>query len=771
MKSNTRQLIQGTTLAIVLLIGLVIALMPEPPARVLTSNYGWEVRGAAGVLRLSEFPDQYRHVRRSVVETPVSVFFRSWTPAAGVQQIEVVSPPFEAPQHLGVAVTGDTRPASGKNAAFLSCSDHAQLRPIFLGSSNVAATESLMELPANWCAGETRLHLIAGDRDTNVGLGTAFAVSALSTWKASFVGLLPYLMISLAIPILIGVVVAGMARRLFPAVPILPTAMAGFGLAALLLFYAYPFLGSRRIWLVLLPGLLILWAIYSRLGLKLLRDVYTEVRPFAVAWIIGAVTYFALLSSAHNGVGHWDPNYRFWPATWSSDNELPWMFAEAIRHGQNVSDLYGGQWKPTDRPPLMAGAYLLVADTFGALQSHNDGDHLKGICFNVAATAFSTAWIPAILYVLTAGLGLQRRAAIRIVILIGLLPFSIFNSIYGWPKALGAAFGLCAVGVALAVVRNESSSQLYYDTILFGILSALSLLSHSSNAVFLIPLGIWLFVRRLPHLRSLALGAFFGLTLLAIWNLYQHLVLPSSDPLTKYALVGDFGFGSPGKSMLTMLSERYGGMTFTQWLNIKVRMLAQPLWPLSTSVASLSVDHDFISGTFRTWDTLFLSIGNVPILIGTFYVVIRRFRKSGQSLRSSREPLPPGAASLVMLGLTTWALLAFLFMAPLILPVWPFTAVFALAAAGIASLHHEMPGVFRIVTLTTVLYVALSWFVLPLRLAQEIEILPLMLSSVLLTGLIIQLLSPEAANRTMIIQHSIPLDKAKGQIQTHRAPD
>ncbi len=717
--------------AVLVAVGTTIALFPEPPARALTPLEGWQVTGEAGrVTGLAALPLQYKHLRRSVAESPTGVVYRSWTPDRGVQPITVVSPPFRAPRYLSVTITGTTRTLTGANAAFLSCSAHARRLPIFEGSVNVGVDEALLALPKPWCSGDTRLHLQSADPAQNVGIGTAYEVSALSWWKSSFVGLVPYLVLALALPSAIAVAGTALALRWVPGLPIVPMAFSSIGGASLAMFYAYSFLSARWSW-ILLPLLgAALLAAGLVAGRERLRVAVAELTPYAIAWAVAAVAYFALLSAATNGLAHWNPNYRFWPAAWSSDNELPWLIAEAVRVDQPLQGLFGA-WKATDRPPLMAGTHLLVADLFAVMQGENDGSYLKGLAYNAAAVAYGAMWVPAALFLLVSAVGVARAKATDVLITVGALPFAVFNTIYGWPKSFGAALSIAATAVAICAVGERDAARIRMAAVLFGGLAGLSLLAHGSAAIFLAPVAAWAFfrsVRTAP--RALAAGLTVAVLLLASWSVYRHVVLPTHDPVTRYALVADFGFERPNQPLWRAVVEKYGTFTLAQWLEVKVRMLLQPLLPVSAGGLHVWINRDFGQdgfGWLRARDAVLLSIGNAPILIaaaGALLWLRRRPVDAGEHGPAASD-ISERAGQLVVLCLVTWLILAAVFLAPLILHVWPFAAVFVMACAGFGVLRAAVPRAFRWLFASVALYTTIVWIIAPLRSATAIDPLAL----------------------------------------------
>src|SRR5262249_52130326 len=156
----------------------------------------------------------------------------------------------------------------------------------------------------------------------------------------------------------IALVGAALAARFAPALPAVPSALMAIGIAALAAFIGYTLVPAGASLLLPVTGLLALIAGIWAAGREAVASAAEALAPSAGAWAAATVTFFALLSAADNGLGHWAPNYRFWPASWSSDNELPWLFAEGVRHHWDLANLFGGVWRPTDRTPLMTGAHL-----------------------------------------------------------------------------------------------------------------------------------------------------------------------------------------------------------------------------------------------------------------------------------------------------------------------------------------------------------------------------------------------------------------------------
>jgi len=454
------------------------------------------------------------------------------------------------------------------------------------------------------------------------------------------------------------------------------------------------------------------------------KTIYSLI-PYIRVWGLASLIYFSILWLATNGVGHWEPNYRFWPATWSSDNELPWIFAEAIRRGWDLRGLFGGGWMPTDRPPLMAGAHLLLADVFGWLQSGNDGSYLRGHAYNAAAVSLNALWVPAAWWLLTRlRRGSDDRSRTAILVFVGCLPFVLFNTVYGWPKAFGAAFALVAFGLAwqsrerAAVVSPQSAIMLFF------VLGAFSMLAHASTALFLAPLGLlflWWTLRR--NTRSVLVGFVIALALLASWSLYKSLVLPSADPVTKYALTGDFGFGHPNWTLWQMLANRYGEMGFWQWMEIKKTMLLQAFLPLHHPVTQIGLNTDFGAGAIdklRAWDFMLLSKGNLALpclVVLALWTALRDFPLRRQDAMRAVAPF----VVLIGISVVAWLLVVLGLLVPPVVHHWPQAALLGLALGGAVVVHDRYPVIFGITLLAVMTYTGLVWILSPLQSALAID--------------------------------------------------
>jgi hypothetical protein len=242
---------------------------------------------------------------------------------------------------MSIAVTGANRTPEGRVHAFLECEDNRARLEIFRGSVNVNVAEALVAAPINWCPGFATLRFASTERNINAGIGAVFGISKLSYAKSSFLGRLPYLVTTLAVFITVMFAGASLAARAGWRSDPLVVAFASLGASALAVFYLASVLPVPIRWAAAACIAIAAACALVYSGGEARGRAFAALAPYALVWGIASLGYFSLLGLATNGLGHWEPNYRFWPAVWSSDNELPWIVAEAVRHGWDLSSLFG----------------------------------------------------------------------------------------------------------------------------------------------------------------------------------------------------------------------------------------------------------------------------------------------------------------------------------------------------------------------------------------------------------------------------------------------
>lgn len=725
-----KTLLSPINIVIILFIffSFIIAIYPEPSAKLLTPYDGWVVNGPnSSKVALRTFPVQYRHIRRSVVSSPDSVLFRTWTPDKGIVSLDIISAPFIPTDYMSVAITGASRTSKGKVIAVIQCESNKQIREVFRGSVNVNVSEAIINIPDDWCPDKAVLKL-SSTENINVGIGSVFEISLLSYLKSSFVGRIPYFLFAFVIFSLVMLSGPSLAIRLGWQVDSLPVAFVSLSAFSLGIFYLSSGIFTHIIpisweWIEISTVSVLIFFVYIFSGRDAISKAIHVLIPYAKVWFLASLMYFAILGLVSNNVGHWEPNYRFWPAIWSSDNELPWIFAEAIRLDWNLKTLFG-VWLPTDRPPLMVGAHLLLAEFFALLQRGNDGVYLTGRVFNSAAIILNTLWVPAVFWLLNKlYIKSDKYSRIKILIFVGFLPFVLFNSIYGWPKAFGASLALIAFGLAwLSQKQNDSTKTNIY---LFFILAAFSMLAHASTALFLAPLGLlFLWWAHNKNLQHILFGLIISLITMLSWSLYKFLILPSAAPVTKYALTGHNGFGRADESLWNMLVTRYSSLSFEQWLEIKKTMLLQVFIPVHHSVTQVWLNSDFGASSvekLRAWDFMLLSKGNLALPLFVVIAIWFTIRALYERRVEKTYDISP-FLFLIGISLFAWLTIVLVFFAPPIIHHWPQAALFGLAVGSAVVVSNKYPTTFNFVFFLVVIYTSTIWLLSPLQSALTIDI-------------------------------------------------
>lgn len=625
--------------------------------------------------------------------------------------------PLEPVDYVGVTYQGAVREYETRNALHLRCSSHERLKPISGGATEGTYTESIIPLGADWCpGGKVYLRLVGTSDFRNVGVAPPYAVSALSYLKQSYLGYVGYLFAAFVVVFAAFFSGGVVARATRSGVDPVLAGFLGLGGTSLAVFYAYA-------WTPLPPrgGLIFVAALAAFAAWTcwktpdLARSVWRAQRRPVYAWFLTAFLVFTVLHLGGTGSGVWEPARRFAPAVWSSDHLLPGMFAEAVRLSTHPLQTLPGDWSLSDRPPLMAGGYLLFADIFALLQANNDGRHLQPAALAVGGIALSALWAAALYWAIRRAGKLPAAFATIGVVLIAVTPFALFNTGYTWPKLMGAAFSIAAAAYAFRLRRPPRAPM--GETMIFGGTAGFAVLCHAASAFFLAPVALIYFTTRLWRSpKALMAGAAVGTALLATWSAFKATALPSEDPLLSYALTGELHLGSQ-ESLPTRIAARYRDHTALEWLQTKAEVAAYLFTPtprpgpepLSRPIPPGETD---LAGRLRYWDFYALSAGNISILLlGAFGIwsVLRT--------RAHRTPQAALAAPLLGAAAGCYALFVGVTFLALFIHQFSYDAVLALALAGIVSVGAWPRGRTVLLTLAAAaaLYTAVVWIAAPLR--------------------------------------------------------
>ena len=721
---------------------VAITLWPEPAAELLTPAAGWRVEGDAEVrVDLGRLHHASHFLRDSVRFDDDAGFWRAWTPSRKNVPLRLSSPPFRAAPILSIPVTGQTSGVSGPNALWIEHVASRQRRPLFFGSHHTSLNEVLVVVPPALVGEEVVLRLESVGTRT-IGTGSVFAVSWLAAAKSSFLGRLPVLLAAILVYgffLVVGAAVAAAAAREDLC---LPLGLVSLGTVSLATFYAVPLLEAGGLSATVavraaciaagLAGVAALWAV----GPPARARGWRRLSGYASLWVGVTLLVAAVCGMLGTGTGHWEPNYRFWPATWSSDHELPWRLAEGIRHGDALATMFGGGWRPTDRPPLMAATYLLIGDVIAALQMFNDGPYLTAAFFNTAAIALNALWIPVAAWLVRDVIGgLSRRAACLVVCFAATVPYSFFTTTYGWPKAFGAAFALACFGLVIQERRSEAGAAARIPCL--AALAALSMLAHASTAAFLAPLAV-LFATgiRWRRWRPVAVGCLVTVGLLGSWMAYKRVLLPSHEPVLKYALTNDLGIDRPEQGVIAAVRSRYVDMSLGEWLRLKREMLLDAVVPMravpTQPLRNRAGDASRLA-LLRAWDFHVPTFGNAAAwlaALAALAVVI------GAGRRRPADPGDAAAVALIAVSVASLAVYVLVCLAPPILSSLPHAAWFGLAIGGGACLARRSPRLFAVLLAAQLLYVGIVWLAHPFMHAITVDVSALVIGAALVAAML-----------------------------------
>lgn len=270
-----------------------------------------------------------------------------------------------------------------------------------------------------------------------------------------------------------------------------------------------------------------------------------------------------------------------------SDNVLPALFADRLWNNQGTALLLG-DWNGSDRPPLQSGAILLgrsVAGVFGVPDTAT-GLAVPNTLWSFAASSLSQFLVLLAVVALVRALGLSQRAAVLTAAFVALVPLSLFNLLFTWPKMLSAAYGVAAVAVLVAAVRGRSRPLVPLVTA--AALATFSMLAHGGGA-FALPLygGLALALLlvqpadRRSQLRDrvvplvAAVGAVALLT--APWSAYTTWADPGHGRLVKWHLAGLTA--ADDRPFLTVLRESYAGLSVREVVDARLANLRSLIDP------------------------------------------------------------------------------------------------------------------------------------------------------------------------------------------------
>lgn len=337
-----------------------------------------------------------------------------------------------------------------------------------------------------------------------------------------------------------------------------------FGLLSYLLFFSFWISKELSYTLITLS---FMYGIYRLRQKKLLQRFLRENFKWLLMLYGFGLSLSMLLWLKDSGNFNWLASTRFDPAIWSSDNQLPAFTLKALINAEPLKNLFGN-WEITDRPPLYTGALGIGALVWEIFRQIGLGDLGIPVMFAYGLILNSLWLFP--LYYWRRVFHLRQEEFTLLVILLFSTGFIVFNTVYTWPKLLTVFFVFPAFILTMYLFKQKrvSETSLFF-TVVGG---ALAIQTHggvifSLLAITLLVLKNYRFIYKNFSILSKALVAV--ILIMLPWSLFKGNVLASSDPLTKFALAGTFGWETD-LTAIELIREKYQSLSGTQWLNKKI---------------------------------------------------------------------------------------------------------------------------------------------------------------------------------------------------------
>lgn len=609
-------------ITIVIAASLLLAAWPSPPASALITKNDWHVNGEA---YQNVLPSRFE-IGNDIRVSAQSVYWRTWHPETGATVATITTSPFKASTYMAIPYGGFAG-APGIQID-LRCMPSGKTIPVATARSNTQMTEAMVRVPHGWCNGDVVLSANSQSTSKYVEVGTPFRISWIEYYKNSFLGLVGIFAVVFAFAWGMAFLPTAVALWFGKRKGLVVSGIACLGLIGYAMFFLFFFssIAGKAVsaCLFLFEAVLISW-LYVRRRSDFTNALEQWKTPTAL-WMTVSFVAFLLAVATYNGAGPWTVNALFKPVQWSSDNQLPMQIAEYLFHGFDPRTLPYGPWKISDRPPLSYGLMATLRLLSWIIVNHRDGASLYYQYELMIGIIVNGLWVVAI-YQLLIALELCSRKVYVILLVVGTSGFAIFNSVYIWPKMLGAAFGLIAFMLLfepqhyLASGKHQSYGRAFLGAALF---SGLALMSHGGTAfgvIAAILVATWF--RGLPSPALAAKAVLIGLLVLAPWWLWQHFEQPPGNALIKFAFAGDYGFDHEGQGVLSAVLGAYSRLTFSSWLDLKLHALqvlisgsgstcgVQEIAPITSLYGQLRTQDFFYFGP----SLRFLALGFLPLFL------------------------------------------------------------------------------------------------------------------------------------------------------------
>jgi hypothetical protein len=553
-------------------IGVIITFLPEAPRTFLVPSTSWETKGG---FFANCTPAEYQLPRSYVLEKE-NIFWRSWSPETHASIGTIHSKPFfTKASAISLPLVG--YPNAPGNDLYLENASSGERLTLRYGNAHEVWQELIISIPTSW---RSKPLIVGAESRTGVayvGLGPPAEVSWATVAKRSLPVCLAWhlgtcaFLILLAAPcqsLMVGIVRGGRPGESWRWL-LFPLALALIGYLTFFGLYFFPLLTWILLCFCVISGVFI----YKREIIKLVQSPakFLARRSTITLWVLLSGIALILLYAQTPVSLAFAANYRFSPASWSTDNQLPVLIGDFLTQNNHLASAKLGAlgpWQVSDRPPVLAGLmapFLLLSHllSFGPETSQ-----LGPRWTQIVGTCVLTTWIFPV-WVILRKAGLAGRQRVWAIALLTMSPFFFFNMVYTWPKLLSATLGL--LGWFL-VAGWKPGNRLIPSGLLAGACFSMSLMSHGSAFFGLLAFGT-VFMLRFPasHGRLLVLTGAASLLLTSPWLLWVRYCDPPGNALVKAAFAGLKDYKNKEGGVGEIIWKAYSHDSFKAWAERKLQ--------------------------------------------------------------------------------------------------------------------------------------------------------------------------------------------------------
>ena len=401
-------------------------------------------------------------------------------------------------------------------------------------------------------------------------------------------------------------------------------------------------------------------------------------------------------------------NYLFYPASWSTDNQIPLTVAQILASGSSLGAVTFGPWKVSDRTPLLA-CLLFPAVTLLRHFPHVLSSGTERIVLQICSFGIQNSWVLPVWAALRR-LRFGQRECVVALLLLAATPFIFFNTVYVWPKLLSATF--CLIQYLYLGLLEKENHPRYFPVVISGIAAGLAVMSHGSAALAVLAIYLVAFSRafRARWFQVVLSGAVSTVVTIP-WLIWSKAVAPTINPLPRFLLTADFGFSEKApRGVLQSALQMYRSMPFSTWLQVKlVALKTLAGFDLSIARMALAPFRDPFLGfeSVRAYQFFFLVPSLGLLLIPLVWILLRR--RAMKVIDPARRLF---IRQLVWAVIMTLLLQFAVMMAPHLLHHYPYFLPFGLHLLAVIVIIASNSGFLRVVACVNYILFAFYWIVL-----------------------------------------------------------